>query len=45
VPLLVGYAVLGILTLWLIYRIGRGWVCLVDGKKMYLTVTGEARGR
>ncbi len=44
-PLLVGYAVLGILTLWLIYRIGRGWVCLVDGKEMYLAATGEANER
>ncbi len=44
-PLLVGYAVLGILTLWLIYRIGRGWVCLVDGKEMYVSATGEARER
>lgn len=44
-PLLVGYAVLGILTLWLIYRIGRGWVCLVDGKEMYLDSTGEVHER
>lgn len=34
-PLLVGYAVLGVLTFWLIYRIARGWVYLVDGKEMY----------
>lgn len=40
-PLLIGYAVLGILTLWLIYRIARGWICLVDGKEMYVNPTGE----
>lgn len=39
-PFLIGYAVLGVLTFWLIYRIARGWVCLVDGKEMYR----ESRG-
>ncbi|MCP4982364.1 MAG: hypothetical protein GY935_17940 [Gammaproteobacteria bacterium] len=40
-PLLVGYAVLGFVTIWLIYRIARGWIYLVDGKEMYLEKTGE----
>jgi uncharacterized membrane protein len=35
-PILVGYLVLPAVTLWLIYRIARGWICLVDGKEMYL---------
>ena len=39
--LLIGYLVLGIVTLWLVYRIARGWICLVDGKEMYLYTTGE----
>jgi uncharacterized membrane protein len=41
VPLLIGKLVLGILTLWLIYRIARGWIYLVDGKEMYFYPTGE----
>ena len=45
VPLLIGKLVLGILTLWLIYRIARGWICLVDGKEMYVYRTGEERER
>lgn len=40
-PFLIGYAVLGVLTIWLIYRIARGWICLVDGKEMYLDRGGE----
>ncbi len=39
-PFLVGYAVLGVLTFWLIYRIARGWIYLVDGKEMYLQNRG-----
>ena len=35
-PILVGYLVLPGVTLWLIYRIARGWIYLVDGKEMYL---------
>ena len=35
-PILVGYLVLPAVTLWLIYRIARGWIFLVDGKEMYL---------
>jgi uncharacterized membrane protein len=35
-PILVGYLVLPAVTLWLIYRIARGWIYLVDGKEMYL---------
>jgi uncharacterized membrane protein len=41
VPLLVGYLVLGGVTLWLIYRIARGWINLVDGKEMYLMNGGN----
>ena len=38
-PILIGYAVLAGVTLWLVYRIARGWICLVDGKEMYLATT------
>ena len=41
VPILVGYGVLPIVTIWLIYRIARGWICLVDGKQMYLEQTRD----
>ena len=41
-PILVGYLVLPAVTLWLIYRIARGWIYLVDGKEMYLQTGGEA---
>ena len=34
--ILIGYLVLPIVTIWLIYRIARGWICLVDGKELYL---------
>ena len=44
-PLLIGYPVLGLLTLWLIYRIARGWICLVDGRQMYGYPMGEERER
>ena len=40
-PFLIGYAVLAGLTLWLIYRIARGWIYLVDGKRMYPATSGE----
>jgi uncharacterized membrane protein len=40
-PILVGYGVLAAVTIWLIYRIARGWIYLVDGKEMYLAITGE----
>ncbi|MCP4767486.1 MAG: hypothetical protein GY875_14570 [Gammaproteobacteria bacterium] len=40
-PFLIGYAVLAGLTLWLIYRIARGWIHLVDGKQMYTATNGE----
>jgi uncharacterized membrane protein len=32
---LIGYLVLTATTFWLIYRIARGWIFLVDGKSMY----------
>ena len=41
-PFLIGYAVLVGVTLWLIYRIARGWIYLVDGKRMYPATSGEA---
>jgi len=34
-PFLIGYAVIGVVNIWLIYRIARGWIYLVDGKEMY----------
>ena len=37
----IGYVVLPVVTIWLIYRIARGWIYLVDGKEMYLVLTGE----
>ena len=37
----IGYPVLAGLTIWLIYRIARGWIYLVDGKEMYLRTSGE----
>ena len=37
----IGYAVLAGLTIWLIYRIARGWIHLVDGKEMYLPTRGD----
>jgi len=40
-PILLGYLVLPAVTLWLIYRIARGWIYLVDGKDMYLQADGE----
>ncbi len=39
--ILIGYVVLGVVTIWLIYRIARGWIYLVDGKEMYPATTGE----
>lgn len=39
--ILIGYAVLGAVVIWLIYRIARGWIYLVDGKEMYLEKVGE----
>ncbi|MCP4232740.1 MAG: hypothetical protein GY770_04010 [Aestuariibacter sp.] len=35
-PIIIGYAVLGFTTIWLIYRIAKGWIYLVDGKQLYL---------
>ena len=40
-PILIGYAVLAGVQIWLIYRIARGWICLVDGKEMYLATGGD----
>jgi len=42
VPLLgIGYLVLGGVTFWLIYRIARGWINLVDGNEMYRASGGN----
>ncbi len=32
--ILVGYFVLGFVAFWLIYRIAKGWIYLVDGKEL-----------
>lgn len=37
-PILIGYAVLGFTTIWLMYRIAKGWIYLVDGKELYRNV-------
>ena len=39
-PILVGYLVLGVVTIWLVDRIARGWIYLVDGKELYLETRG-----
>ena len=36
----IGLLVIGVVTIWLIYRIARGWIYLVDGKEMYLETSG-----
>ncbi len=41
-PILIGYLVLAGVMLWLIYRIARGWINLVDGKEMYLATSGDS---
>ena len=41
-PILIGYPVLVGVTVWLIYRIARGWIYMVDGKEMYLQSGGES---
>ena len=37
----IGYVVLAATTIWLIYRVARGWIYLVDGKELYLQQSGE----
>ena len=37
-PIFIGYAVLGLVSIWLIYRIAKGWIYLVDGKELYRNV-------
>ncbi len=37
----IGYVVLAAIAIWVIYRIARGWIYLVDGKEMYPATTGE----
>ena len=38
----IGYLVLALVAVWLIYRIARGWIYLVDGKEMYPESVGES---
>ena len=33
--ILIGYLVLTVVSIWLIYHIARGWIYLYDGKEMY----------
>ena len=33
--LLIGWVILAVVAVWLIYRIAKGWVYLVDGKELY----------
>jgi uncharacterized membrane protein len=33
--ILIGYAVMAAVIIWLIYRIAKGWIYLVDGKELY----------
>jgi uncharacterized membrane protein len=33
--ILIGYLVPGVVAIWLMYRIAKGWIYLVDGKSMY----------
>jgi uncharacterized membrane protein len=33
---LIGWVVLFVTTIWLIYRIAKGWIYLVDGKELYM---------
>jgi len=35
IPILIGNLVLVCVAIWLIYRIARGWIFLVDSKEMY----------
>lgn len=35
-PVVVGWPVLFFASVWLIYRIAKGWIYLVDGKQLYL---------
>ena len=39
--ILIGYLVLFVVMVWLIYRIARGWINLYDGREMYLETSGE----
>ena len=39
--ILIGYLLLPLLGIWLIYRIARGWIYLYDGKEMYLDAGTE----
>lgn len=39
--LYIGFAVLGVVSIWLIYRIARGWIYLYDGKELYLAISGD----
>lgn len=30
------FAIFGVITLWIVYRLGRGWLRLLDGRPMYV---------
>ena len=40
----VGFIILGVVTVWFIYRVVKGWLRLSEGKEMYLN-SAEARKR
>ncbi len=33
--LMIGWVILALVAVWLVYRIAKGWVYLVDGKELY----------
>ena len=33
--LMIGWVILAVVAVWLVYRIAKGWVYLVDGKELY----------
>lgn len=36
IGMVIGLPMLAVITIWVIYRVGRGWMRLSDGKEMYL---------
>ena len=42
--IIIGYFLMPLVTVWLIYRIARGWIYLVDGKEMYREIAGDNNG-
>jgi uncharacterized membrane protein len=37
IPILVGFVVLGVVFIWFVYRIAKGWMRLSEDKPMYVT--------